>query len=589
MKRKDHIIVKPEAHQDSMNIRVGVVATNPLAELESGTGWISTIFQQNMVICRKHGNAFVFREIGNADVAPLSWQSEHKDSFRENANFEKWKMLLELLEEPGVTHALIIDADAALVNHKIDSVRVMARELEKVAKDILLADEDWRERGAGRINGGMLFAKATDYSRMALKEMLVSHQQGTHYRNHPYKCIQNDQLCLQEWYNLNTINALKHFHITSGIKYNFAPQVWTHRQSGRFNVTLKERNMVDSNLHIVHFMGAWKNVILNILPKITAAQGLPSVKFAKVLKRHQSTKEKLEEIAQMKCNNGFEYVKCLDVDVCASGAPASGKFAFVLTHTLDNGKDRRNLMPETNLKPMLDQARRYSTDVILIVPRDAEHPLRKEEKENLTRQNILLMEVPWSVPPHAKYHPEKNWCGPQDFLRLHALNLTKYDAVAYYDMDIQLQGDVISLFRCASTGRFLTAPGFMSPLNIGVFAVKPSQGLLDAALTFSETADYSNEDAWDNGGWLPSHGKFPGSECAQGYFHTFLYKRSPRAQRALEKHNVQIVSNQIDQCVWNYQNTCPKRNFNCASVRAHHKGPGHYGTDCSKYSEREGF
>jgi hypothetical protein len=128
----------------------------------------------------------------------------------------------------------------------------------------------------------------------------------------------------------------------------------------------------------------------------------------------------------------------------------------------------------------------------------------------------------------------------------------------------------------------------MAPLNIGFFAVKPSQALMKAALAFSEAADYNNEDGWDNASFLPAQSKYPGAECGQGFFHTLLYKKSPLAEKALRNNKVQLAAHQIDKCVWNYQVGCPKKDWDCSTIRAHHKGgaKAEQFDSCVKYGER---
>ena len=52
-----------------------------------------------------------------------------------------------------------------------------------------------------------------------------------------------------------------------------------------------------------------------------------------------------------------------------------------------------------------------------------------------------------------------------DLVRLHALSLTEYAAVVYFDMDVVIVGDIMPMFRCAATGEFI-----MSEVRAGVRA-----------------------------------------------------------------------------------------------------------------------
>merc|ERR1712130_552112 len=153
----------------------------------------------------------------------------------------------------------------------------------------------------------------------------------------------------------------------------------------------------------------------------------------------------------------------------------------------------------------------------------------------LTEFGVQLVEVDWAVPSDMIFQKKENWCGFQDLMRMHILGIEGYDAVAYYDSDIELQGDVMPVFRCAATGRMLsTNGGIGEPLNIGFLAVRPDARLLDAARIFARTAPFDDKKGWANSGFAPSGSYFVGAECGQGFFHTLFYKKqSAVAQKAL--------------------------------------------------------
>merc|ERR1712217_300323 len=114
--------------------------------------------------------------------------------------------------------------------------------------------------------------------------------------------------------------------------------------------------------------------------------------------------------------------------------------------------------------------------------------------------------------------------GPMDLMRLHVFSLQGYDAVVYYDSDVELQGDVMPVLRCAATGRLLTTSGTMSPINVGFIAVRPDPRMLRAAIAFAQNASFDRSTGWAGGGFAPATFKSVGAECGQGFMHTLYYK-----------------------------------------------------------------
>jgi hypothetical protein len=236
--------------------------------------------------------------------------------------------------------------------------------------------------------------------------------------------------------------------------------------------------------------------------------------------------------------------------------------------------------------PHIESAKAQGTeaakiDLILIMTKQDAALISDGQREILDRYSVQLRTVDWAVPPNMKYHPEEDWCGGTDLIRLHALNLEGYDAVAYYDTDIEFQGDVTAVFKCAATGTFITTNGGIDePLNVGFFAAKPDQRLMQAALAFARDSPYNDKTGWSESGWEPSDNYFVGAECGQGFFHTLFYKQDMLPSRnAFEEAGLgSLVARQIDRCEWNYQTShmCP--DFDCSRVRAHHK-PARPGSD----------
>lgn len=293
------------------------------------------------------------------------------------------------------------------------------------------------------------------------------------------------------------------------------------------------------------------------------------------------------QVCKFCCNNGEEVVPCLDVDQCASSGPEKGKYAFIFTYT---GKPPDNFLPHIGSVAM--QSDGASTfDRILIMTKDDAKQLNEKQRQRMDEYKVRLMEVDWAVPPNMKF-TRKDWCGSTDLVRLHALSVDDYDAVAYYDTDIEFQGDVTPVLRCAARGRFLSTNGGMGEaLNVGFFATKPSPRLLQAALAFAREADYSDKTGWADSGWAPSNGYYVGGECGQGFFHHLFYKQGKKAsQLALAEAGLapdSLVAQQLDRCTWNYQTSYDCPDFDCSLVRAHHKPNQPLGPhECLKHGQQ---
>eukprot|EP00439_Symbiodinium_sp_Y106_P059470 s1542_g8.t1 len=226
------------------------------------------------------------------------------------------------------------------------------------------------------------------------------------------------------------------------------------------------------------------------------------------------------------CNDGKAYVPCLDVEACAAAAPPTGRYALIFSYV---GRFAPKLLQ------YLDSAKAAAlsankADLLLLMTVSDAASMTTALRADLEKEGIQLRSVDWALPPGMRFTKEENWCGQKDFIRLHALGLQgldEYDAVAYFDNDIEFQGDITPLLRCASTGHFLsTNGGIGEALNVGFFALQPHKALLQAAVDFAKEADYSQLTGWANEGWRPSGGYYVGGECGQGFFHTLFYKRS---------------------------------------------------------------
>ncbi|CAK0809186.1 unnamed protein product [Prorocentrum cordatum] len=305
------------------------------------------------------------------------------------------------------------------------------------------------------------------------------------------------------------------------------------------------------------------------------------------------------------CNDGERTVPCLDVEACAVAADEKAsdarKFAFVLAHLGRPGWPWLSFVGS-----MRKRADALGADIVLLMLREDARGLGCRHRNLLLLYRVRLVEVDWALPPTLKWHPSywwpgkpDGWCGPMDLIRLHALGLEEYSAVAFYDSDVEFQGDVSAIFRCASSGVVLTASGLMAPLNMGFFAARPDKRLLRAALLFAENASYDDRTGWAGSGFAPAGGSFVGAECGQGFFHTLFYKRtsglarSALAAAGLGGHEAPagVAAAQVDSCVWNYQTSqqCSP-SFDCRLVRVHHKPAGApTGRDCGKLATRADY
>jgi len=325
---------------------------------------------------------------------------------------------------------------------------------------------------------------------------------------------------------------------------------------------------------------------------------------------------------------------CFNVTRCASKYTApvpkrpssvgSGNtFSIVLTHSLER-PPRARFRPESLWG--FTQWQKKGVDTVLVVPScdnptrkkesGKEHaycadegtnrfnvpgrggnygifPLTADERDFLGKHNIVIKEVAWALPPGLSYC---YGCAIKDLIRLHAFSLLEYAAVAYFDFDVTLVGDLLPLLQCAATGEFMMTEGsFMSPLNAGMMALQPSKELFEMNLWYAKHAVYTDnitdfknfKGGWDGGGAIPGYWPFPGLGCGQGYLWTLMYGSglgrengpSPLAREAAVKFiPTHKPARLVDRCIWNYQREdaddkkrmC-RPDFKCNQVVAMHK------------------
>lgn len=201
------------------------------------------------------------------------------------------------------------------------------------------------------------------------------------------------------------------------------------------------------------------------------------------------------------------------------------------------------------------------------------------------------------LPPGTS--PNAGGCAPTDLMRLHVFNLTDYDAVIYYDGDVQIVGNIMPVFQCAASGEFMMTEGAGAMLNAGFMALQPKKSMLDLAMWFAANSKFTRnmsdinvfKGGWDNGSARPSHyGTWAGFECGQGFLWTLLYGNgmgwrnatSKNAKKAFEMFPdaFPFPPRIVNRCVYNYQHEivdskgrpCTDGSYkNCSSIVALHK------------------
>ncbi|CAJ1426120.1 unnamed protein product, partial [Effrenium voratum] len=213
------------------------------------------------------------------------------------------------------------------------------------------------------------------------------------------------------------------------------------------------------------------------------------------------------------CYHGEKEVPCLDVEQCAEKGPTNGRYAIVMSYV---GKPRDKMLPYIR-SMQAAAAMANNADIVMVMRKSDSQHMTQHQKELFQNHSIKLLDVDWDTPPKMKGYREGGWCGHQDFIRLHVLGMEGYDAVAYYDTDVEFQGDITPVLRCAASGKFLSTNGGLGePLNVGFFALRPDKRLFQAAMNFALDANFSTHTNWGEMGWKPANGYFIGGECGQG-------------------------------------------------------------------------
>lgn len=281
---------------------------------------------------------------------------------------------------------------------------------------------------------------------------------------------------------------------------------------------------------------------------------------------------------------------CADIHHCAarhSREDLVGKIAFVYTDdlrrspTFGESRKLRNLGNSTAQQRRLLAAKEHGADLVVIVPDDslAPFPLKQEELDYFAIVGMVVVKVPWMIPPGVTGFDMK--CGHMDLIRLNAFRLVQYKAVVVIDTDVTIIADVMPLFQCAAQNYIVTTGGNLSPLNLGMIALKPSDATFRAIEKYGSLVSYNATTGWDNAGHWPNRREFIGAGCGQGFFWTLFYQNGEHeitsesmaeAWQAAGSARPQAL--QVDRCTWNYQGEHNGRcaeDFKCSDVRVIHK------------------
>jgi len=229
--------------------------------------WLRAILAANRAHARKYGHALILR--GKPTQPQLTpWQVKQcgkkspdqctTDNERENFNWEKHLMLAEYLHSPqNFSHVMMLDADAAFIQQDHNTLKLISDILDGKGKDLFLTDEDWLKYGEGRINGGLILAKNTPFTRGLFLDTFDAHVLGPV----PLKkgrigvetlvCSSNEQICLNDlWKGGKGAHFAEHTMLAGGTKWNHGAE------SGGFD---------EPGVEILHFMGGAKGTADKVL------------------------------------------------------------------------------------------------------------------------------------------------------------------------------------------------------------------------------------------------------------------------------------------------------------------------------------
>jgi len=242
--------------------------------------WLRACLVTNLLHLARHGHTMIIRWKPTLQLSEFYVGICHQRRIgncaaqfdREMLNWEKEKGLLDYLEsQEGFTHVFAMDSDAAFVHQQHDTLDLMAKALQQAGKDLFLADEDWLMSGKGRINGGLVFAKNTNFTRALFRDMLDAHHKGAIATSGSglgrVSCGGNEQQCL---------NSLKGKSVFASKTLVMSGKVWNRggcvlltcgRGGGASDPSMKRLGLGDPSVEIMHFMGGSKPIAVSALCK----------------------------------------------------------------------------------------------------------------------------------------------------------------------------------------------------------------------------------------------------------------------------------------------------------------------------------
>jgi len=259
------------------------------------SGWRQKVLDINKMHCMRYGHPVVLRLVpivhSRERLATCNTAGHYNlcvDRLdRQTATWGKIAMMRDMLQLPGVSYALSLDADAVFAHMEQDTMRQMARLLDESQpqKDLLLANEDWRNNGRTVSNTGMMFARSTSFTRQLFSDMARAFNEGSAYTGPGPQCQTNEQDCLSSWKG-GYPGLMKHVLAVNSTTFNFNPCAWFWCPDV-FNITdrkgrchsCRPRNLCphhcgagvsDPGIEVIHFMGDsrfYVDLVLPLLPQ----------------------------------------------------------------------------------------------------------------------------------------------------------------------------------------------------------------------------------------------------------------------------------------------------------------------------------
>ncbi|CAE8616908.1 unnamed protein product [Polarella glacialis] len=240
--------------------------------------WLRAILATNRNHARLWGHAMIIR--WQPTMPQLTgWQKAQcgrkttekvctKNNERENFNWEKHLMLQEYLQSPQkFEFVLMLDADAAIVKHRVNVLGQIATRMKADGLDVFLTNEDWLQNGERRINGGLIMSKNTvwtndlftapclqsSFSPVAACASLIGLR--------GQQCSSNEQICLNDvlWGPGKEL-VKNRMLLVSGVRYNRGGCTVRHCGEPISDQTMETLKMKDERLEVLHFMGGSKGL-----------------------------------------------------------------------------------------------------------------------------------------------------------------------------------------------------------------------------------------------------------------------------------------------------------------------------------------